>query len=104
MQYKVNYRSALNIKYNEEIGKAIETMGFSKYLFNRSEFPDEAVESEVPATWGVKLTHQNRGSIPDVLIDEGGYGIEPATYVFGLTSVDAVSKAIRIAEKASTHP
>ena len=102
MQYNVNYRSVLNIKYNEKIGKAIETMGFGKYLFNRSEFPDEALESDVPATWGVKQAHQNRGSIPDVLIDKGGHGIEPATYVFGLTSVDAVSKAVRIAEKATT--
>jgi len=102
MQYNIKYRSALNIKYNEKIGKAIETMGFGKYLFNRSEFPDEALESDVPATWGVKQAHQNRGSIPDVLIDKGGHGIEPATYVFGLTSVDAVSKAVRIAEKATT--
>jgi predicted fused transcriptional regulator/phosphomethylpyrimidine kinase/predicted transcriptional regulator len=100
MQYNMNYRSALNIKYNEEIGKAIEIMGCGSYVFNRSEFPDEVMESEVPATWGVKLAHQNRGSVPDVLIDEGGYGIEPATYVFGLTSVDAVSKALKIADAA----
>jgi predicted fused transcriptional regulator/phosphomethylpyrimidine kinase/predicted transcriptional regulator len=101
MQYNVNNRSAMNVKYNEVIGKAIETLGLSKYVFDRSEFPDEALESEVPATWGVKLAFQNRGSIPDVLIDEGGYGIEPATYVFGFTSIDTVSKAIRIAEKAT---
>jgi len=101
MQYNVNNRSAMNVKYNEEIGKAIETLGLSKYVFDRSEFPDEALESEVPATWGVKLAFQKRGAIPDVLIDEGGHGIEPATYVFGLTSIDTVRKAIRIAEKAT---
>ncbi len=101
MKYDENIRSTLNIKYNEEIGYAIETLRLSKYVFNRSEFPDEAIESEVPATWGIKLAHKNRGTVPVVLIDEGGYGIEPATYIFGSTSVDAVSKAIRIAEKST---
>lgn len=100
MHYDVNIRSVLNIKYNTQIGSAIKTLNFSEYVFDRSGFPDEALESDVPATWGVKLAYQSRGSIPDVLIDEGGYGIEPATYVFGLTSVDAVSKVLKISETA----
>jgi len=34
--------------------------------------------------------------VPDVLIDPGGYGVEPVAYVFGKDAVDAVEKAVRI--------
>ncbi|RLE66537.1 MAG: hypothetical protein DRJ47_02375 [Thermoprotei archaeon] len=36
----------------------------------------------------------------DVLVDKGGYGIEPVVYVFGVNAVDAVRKMLEIARTA----
>lgn len=33
---------------------------------------------------------------PDVLVDEGGYGVEPVVYFFGGTAVSAVSKCLEL--------
>ncbi len=69
---KTGKKAAINIKYNEEIQSLFEKVNLS-CTFS----PDE------PA---------------DILIDRGGFGIEPCAYVFGKDAVDAAFKVLRIAE------
>ncbi len=65
-------RAVINIKYSEELLSRFEMLSFS---FTIS--PEER---------------------RDILIDEGGFGIEPCAYIFGKDAVDAALKVLRIAE------
>lgn len=70
---KTSNRAVINIRYTEEIRSLFKKTGLS---FTSS--PDE------PA---------------DVLIDEGGFGIEPCAYIFGKDAVDAALKIQKVAER-----
>ena len=64
--------AAINIKYTAEIHASFEALGFS-------------------------LSH-SLNECADVLIDEGGFGIEPSAYIFGRDAVDAALKCLKVAE------
>jgi predicted fused transcriptional regulator/phosphomethylpyrimidine kinase/predicted transcriptional regulator len=46
---------------------------------------------------GISVTHSPEEPA-DVLVDEGGFGIEPCAYVFGKDAVDAALAVLRVAE------
>ncbi len=69
---KTGKRAVINIKYTEEIRSLFEKIGYTT-----------TTSQDIPA---------------NVLIDEGGFGIEPCAYVFGKDAVDAAFKVLRIAE------
>lgn len=69
---KTTNKAVINIKYSEEILSHIRELHLS-------------------------LTY-TPGEPADVLIDRGGFGIEPCTYIFGKNAVDAALTVLRIAE------
>lgn len=69
---KTGKRAVINIKYTREIDPLFKKAG---------------------------LTKMTEGEPGDVLIDKGGFGIEPCAYVFGEDAVDAAFKVLRIAER-----
>lgn len=90
-------RAVTNIRYDEAVGAAVEKLGLDFSQLDRTEFPEEAMKSEAPITWGVMKVTKESKRVPDVIVDKGGYGIEPAAYIFGGSAVEAVKKAIQIA-------
>ncbi|WP_069807467.1 thiamine-phosphate synthase family protein [Vulcanisaeta thermophila] len=91
MAHKPQYRSVASIKYDEEVEEAIKSSGFRYSKVGPHEKPneDEVVDNVTDAI--------RREPDLDVVIDLGGYGLEPVTYVFGMDSVDTVMKIIKIA-------
>lgn len=65
-------KAVINIKYTKKIHSYLETLTFS-CTYTPEEYAD-------------------------VLIDEGGFGIEPCAYVFGKDAVDAAFKVLKVAE------
>jgi hypothetical protein len=65
-------KAVINIKYTGEVLSSLKTLSFS--------YTDSP---ETPA---------------DILIDKGGFGIEPCAYIFGRDAVDAALKVLKIAE------
>jgi len=68
-----NKKAVVNICYSEDIRTAITKCGFTFSL-----------SPDTPA---------------DVLVDEGGFGIEPCAYVFGHDAVDAALRVQKITEQ-----
>ncbi|MEM3522603.1 MAG: thiamine-phosphate synthase family protein, partial [Candidatus Bathyarchaeia archaeon] len=93
-----NIKSVMNIKYNKEIKKAIEKAGLKIHLLEKIKKPIESKSFEALRMDQIKKIIQEIDYVPDIIIDEGGYGIEPCAYIFGHSAVEVVKKALKIAE------
>lgn len=91
MAYKPQYRSVASIKYDEKIEEAIKASGL-KYtkVGPHNEAGEDGVIEDVS-------TAIKKEPGLDIIIDLGGYGLEPVTYVFGMDSIDVVMKILKIA-------
>ena len=100
MEFDENFRSAANIKYDEDVIEAIKLLGFSMSYYDRKEEPEE-IKTKEGATipWGVEVAIKRIGKVPDVIIDKGDFGKEGAIKVFGYNAVDVANKLIKIAKK-----
>jgi predicted fused transcriptional regulator/phosphomethylpyrimidine kinase/predicted transcriptional regulator len=98
MRESSEFRAVIDVKFDEKVDESIKKLNFTVSRYSLSELPKEALISDVPAVWGIKKAIEKFGKVPDIIIDEGGYGVEPTTYIFGRTSVDAAKKAIQIAK------
>jgi predicted fused transcriptional regulator/phosphomethylpyrimidine kinase len=96
MENNKNARAAINIAFNDEIERAMLALHMKVYRFSRANLPTDRVEKN-PVSWAVRKASKELGKTPDALVDEGGYGVEPATYVFGSSSVEVAEKAVKIA-------
>ncbi len=89
MKYDRNKRSAMNIRYSEEIVKRFEEKGFLVSYFEREKEPDQERST---MEWGTKIAIERLGRVPDVIWDKGGHGKEPMIRVIGNDPFDLVSK------------
>jgi len=96
MEIDSSVRAAMNIKYDEEIRQALEHIGLTIGCFERGELPREG---EPSAALGVRLVAERLGRLPEAIIDKGGYGIEPVTYLFGSTATEVARRAIKVVEE-----
>jgi len=99
MEIDDSVRSAINIKYDEAIHQALEWMGLTIGCFDRGELPMEEGEGGPLAALGVRLVAERLRRLPDVVVDKGGYGIEPVSYLFGATAITVAKKAIQVVEE-----
>nr|MDO8133375.1 thiamine-phosphate synthase family protein [Candidatus Njordarchaeum guaymaensis] len=97
MEKNKDVRAAINIAFNDKVEQAMLGLDMKVYRFSRANLPSDVVERN-PVSWAVRKASNELGKIPDALVDEGGYGVEPATYLFGSSSVEVAEKAIKIAE------
>ncbi|ATW89169.1 hypothetical protein halTADL_2429 [Halohasta litchfieldiae] len=78
-------RGAVNLATSDELLAAADEQGLEAVAFDASyENRAERIQSLL----------EDRDRAPSVLYHEGTFGIEPITYVFGETAVDAVETAI----------
>jgi len=85
---KKNIRGLICIKYSEEIDKSIEELGFKVVYFSRDEFKGD-----------LKDFLSKIDDVPDIIVDKGGLGIEPVTYVFGEDAIEVAEKIVKIYNK-----
>ena len=92
-------RSAMNIAYRTEIIDTCRKFGFSIGEFKRSEEPPTVKELEGSTMeWGTEKAINDKGSVPDIIFDQGGIGKEPITRVLGTDPADVACKIIKISE------
>ena len=77
-------RAALCIRYDEGVKCIIERLGLEYTIVERG---DKGLEEQL-----VEL-----GKVPTVLIDAGGYGIEPVAYIFGENALRVAKLGVEIA-------
>lgn len=80
-------RAVINLRYDEEIGSALEGMGIESLAIDRSgPNPDDQIAE-------MKLERIR------AVVDPGDFGIEPCLYIFGSSALEVVSTAYGIQEK-----
>lgn len=92
LSVKNKYRAVLNIKFDNYVRRIIEDLGVRYEVFSSNDFPTR----NPAATAAYHLIER----CPEckVLIDVGGQGVEPVTYVFGDRAVEIVEFVIQLAE------
>jgi hypothetical protein len=94
-------RAAINIKFSKEVELALKNLGMRIYNFNRADLPSKPDYRHLAVPWAIKKATDELGKVPEALVDEGGYGVEPATYIFGYSATEVAEKAIEIAKTLS---
>ncbi|MCX8201691.1 MAG: bifunctional hydroxymethylpyrimidine kinase/phosphomethylpyrimidine kinase [Candidatus Caldarchaeum sp.] len=100
MQHDPSVRSAMNIKFSEELLPVFESVGLSISSYDRSKEPEEIKQIEgrtIP--WGISMAVEAAGGVTDVIYHRGDVGKEPMAIVFGTDAYDVARKIIRIAKK-----
>ncbi|ADN51728.1 thiamine-phosphate synthase family protein [Vulcanisaeta distributa] len=93
MNVNPRYRSVASIKYDEKVENALRGLGIHYVKVGPHESPNE---DEVISAVANSLI---KDPTLEVVIDLGGYALEPVTYVFGLDAMDVALKIVRIASR-----
>ena len=89
MSFNKDYRSAINIKYSDELVEKIKKKGFKIGFFDR-EYEPKNIESTME--WGTKKSVRDLGEIPDFIYDKGDIGKEPMIRIIGKKPDEIVKK------------
>jgi len=97
MGFDYDMRSAMNVRYSQEMLSACDKAGLRIASFDRKEEPREVKEREGSTLeWGTKQALEGATEMPDVIYDEGEVGKEPMIRVLGRNPMDVVEKIMRI--------
>lgn len=99
MKVEPSIRAAINIAYNRKVEAAITKLGLSIRKVVRSHLPPKLIRDRDAVLYSIKLLSEKGEKMPDVFIDEGGYWIEPITYIFGPSASYVAKKAIEVAKQ-----
>ncbi|HDI46641.1 MAG TPA: hypothetical protein ENF82_02420 [Candidatus Methanomethylia archaeon] len=94
-------KAIMNIKFDSDVEMALRKMNIRFVKMRRKELPKEAFEAEDPVAWFAGYITKRLGKAPNVIIDEGEHGIEPATYILGESAKKIAELAVRIARVAA---
>lgn len=89
MRYDLSKRSAMNIKYSDDIVKRFEKRGYLISSFDRKREP---AEEKSTMEWGTRKAIEDIGGIPDVVFDLGSHGKEPMIRIIGKDPFDVLTK------------
>ncbi len=97
MKHKPELRSAMNIRFNQDILAACQKLGLQIASFDRSQEPKDIKEREGSTLeWGTCLALEGMKQMPDLVYDEGDVGKEPMIRILGKNPMDVVEKIGRI--------
>lgn len=101
MKFNPRTRSAMNLRYGQDILEAAESLGWRISYYDRRLEPEDVKKAEgrsVP--WGVETAVKRLGGVvPDLIYHEGDWGKEPMTLVFGETPLEVVEKVRALLRK-----
>lgn len=99
MRHDPGFRSAMNIRFSEELIKRCEAFGWKVGSFDRREEPGDIKEKEGSSLeWGTEQVLSQETVMPDVIFDRGDVGKEPMIRVLGKDPDEVVDKVLRLQE------
>ncbi len=102
LRYDSAMRSAMNIRFSEEILSRARRTGLSIGHFSRNDEPASVKRREGSSlSWGVDQVLKKSKRVPDIIYDRGGVGKEPMVRVLGHDPEEVAQKVIRMAEGGS---
>ena len=97
MAHDPEMRSAMNVKFDEEILKRARKGGLSLRHFNRGDEPAAVKRKEGSSlSWGVQTVLERIGEIPDIIFDRGGMGKEPMIRILARNPEEVAKKVLRL--------
>jgi hydroxymethylpyrimidine/phosphomethylpyrimidine kinase len=103
MKHDPEYRSAMNIRYSEEVLQACSALHYSVASFDRKQEPRGIKEREGSSLeWGTEWVLRRSKGVPDIIYDEGDRGKEAMVRVIGKNPREVVEKGLRISELVTT--
>lgn len=99
MKHDPQRRSALNIRYDDEIIDICQKLGLKVSSYNRQDEPEDVMKFEggtIP--WGVEEAIKKLGDIPDVVYHTGSWGKEPMICLTGPDAVEVARTAVCISK------
>ncbi len=97
MGYNPDLRAAINIKYDDEVADIIDRMKLN--VVHISNKDHKSIEGDVVVSAFQDRLSKSDVTVPQVVIDEGGKGLEPITYIFGKTATEVANLALEIAKQ-----
>ncbi|MBU3902483.1 MAG: bifunctional hydroxymethylpyrimidine kinase/phosphomethylpyrimidine kinase [Candidatus Thermoplasmatota archaeon] len=88
MKFDPGMRSAMNIRYSENVVKKAKRKKLSIGFFDRKHEPKNVSTME----WGSKTVIEKLGFVPDIIYDKGGFGKEAMIRIIGKSPEDVVGK------------
>ncbi|MGB9713322.1 MAG: thiamine-phosphate synthase family protein, partial [Dissulfurimicrobium hydrothermale] len=101
MGFDPAFRSAMNIRFDEDYIKKAAGLGLAVQEFSRDEEPEDMrVREGSTLSWGVRTAIERAGRVPDLIFDRGAAGKEPMIRLLGKDPAGVVEKALKIASIA----
>ena len=88
-------RTAMNVKYSEEVLAACREMGLGISSFDREKKPEDVSTLD----WGTSEAIKEYGGVPEVIYDEGGVGKEPVVMLLGPDASELAKLAVELARR-----
>ncbi|MGD2269433.1 MAG: bifunctional hydroxymethylpyrimidine kinase/phosphomethylpyrimidine kinase [Desulfobacterales bacterium] len=102
MKHKPELRSAMNIRFNQDILAACRKLGLQMASFDRSREPQDVKGREGSTLeWGTSAALQGMEGLPDLVYDKGEVGKEPMIRILGKNPMEVVQKIYRVKEALS---
>jgi hydroxymethylpyrimidine kinase/phosphomethylpyrimidine kinase len=97
MTHDPQMRSAMNVRFSEEILKRARKAGFRAAHFNRKDEPPRVKHLEGSSlSWGVNQVLQESKKFPDLIYDRGDLGKEPMIRILARDPQEVVGKVLHL--------
>ncbi len=97
MKHDQHIRSAMNIRYGNDVVKAAQKGELVIGTFSREKEPESIKEREGSTLdWGTNYAIEQLGNVPDIIYDKGGTSREAMVRVLGENPRDVVQKVEKI--------
>jgi len=104
MRYDGTYRSAIDIKFSDELVSICRELGYDLDEFSRANEPEDVKQREGSSLeWGTNDVLSRRNTIPDMIFDRGDIGKEPVIRILGRTPTEVAEKVLRISDTLRTR-
>ncbi len=97
MRYDRECRSAMDIRFSEDIVKICRDLGYTVDYFSRSDEPEDIKRKEGSSLeWGTNYVLSKRDTIPDMIFDRGDIGKEPIVRILGRSPDEVADKVLNV--------
>ncbi len=99
MRFDDRYRSAMNIRFSEEIVGLLKALKFDVARFDRTDEPrDVKLREGSSLEWGTTDALSRHKGIPDAVFDRGGDGKEPIVRILGRNPDEVAEKVLNVSK------
>jgi hydroxymethylpyrimidine kinase/phosphomethylpyrimidine kinase len=104
MRFDPGYRSAMNIRYGEDVLRACQAAELRIAQFSRHDAPIDTQPREGSTlTWGVAQAIQGVDAVPDIIYDLGEVGREAMVRVLGRDALEVARKVLMIRSRLASQ-